>query len=74
MYNHVSCSLSAGGHVYISTREVNLLDDEYLKEYFRAALQHHEDQGDWKCLKQEVIPDYLGDWKGFVGLFQVLEK
>ena len=75
VYNPVvSCSLSAGGHVYISTREVNFIEDEYLKKFFHAALQHHEAQGDWRCLKQEVIPGYLSDWRGFVALFQVMEK
>jgi len=61
-----------GGKIYFSTREINVINDPHLSVHLEPAMQSHEDNGNWKWLKKEIIPNYLGDWNGFVYTFEVL--
>ena len=61
-----------GGKIYISTRHINITGDPHMSVHLEPAMKSHEDNGNWKWLKREIVPGYLGDWDGFVVVFEVL--
>ena len=68
---HTFLSIS-GGIIIMTCREDAILVDPYLKEHIEPEMKRLHDNGSWRWLKRETIPDYIDAYDGFFAVFEVL--